>query len=194
MAYYYCKPTVAALRCRPPGRCAFTRWNAAVPANAAHWPFQSDPRQKMAMLVASIGFIALLVVPAFDYRFNGRACRSPWSSPAIYSRRFASTFGIVSIGKTLLLPQPLRSQEIRKSSLLGPMQLFVIRCMQAGCCCSLVHRLRSVHIGGLVILPLILPALLWRLFDEEHFLAKNLPGYAEYCSRIRCVAVERETA
>jgi len=139
----------------------------------------------MAMLVASIGFIALLVVPAFDYRFKWSSVPLSMVVAGDILTAFASTFGIVSIGKTLLLPQPLRSQEIRKSSLLGPMQLFVIRCMQAGCCCSLVHRLRSVHIGGLVILPLILPALLWRLFDEEHFLAKNLPGYAEYCSRIR---------
>src|SRR5262249_54266768 len=32
----------------------------------------------------------------------------------------------------------------------------------------------------LVVLPL-LPALIWRLLDEEYFLKQNLPGYAEYC-------------
>ena len=38
---------------------------------------------------------------------------------------------------------------------------------------------------GLPVLLLIMPALIWRLFDEEQFLAKNLPGYAEYRNMVR---------
>ena len=34
---------------------------------------------------------------------------------------------------------------------------------------------------GLLALPITLPGLLWWLFDEEKFLATNLPGYTEYC-------------
>jgi hypothetical protein len=37
----------------------------------------------------------------------------------------------------------------------------------------------------------ILPALLWRLFDEEKFLARNLPGYPEYESRVRYRLIPR---
>jgi protein-S-isoprenylcysteine O-methyltransferase Ste14 len=29
------------------------------------------------------------------------------------------------------------------------------------------------------------PALIWRLIDEEKFLAKNLPGYTEYLEKVR---------
>jgi protein-S-isoprenylcysteine O-methyltransferase Ste14 len=36
-----------------------------------------------------------------------------------------------------------------------------------------------------VVLPLILPALLWRIFYEERFLTKNLPGYMDYCAKVR---------
>jgi len=38
---------------------------------------------------------------------------------------------------------------------------------------------------GLLAFVVVLPALIWRLLDEEKFLAKNLPGYVEYCSKVR---------
>jgi protein-S-isoprenylcysteine O-methyltransferase Ste14 len=38
---------------------------------------------------------------------------------------------------------------------------------------------------GLLVIVAIVPALIWRLFDEEKFLARNLPGYAEYQKRVR---------
>jgi protein-S-isoprenylcysteine O-methyltransferase Ste14 len=38
---------------------------------------------------------------------------------------------------------------------------------------------------GLVPLAAMMPFLIWRLLDEERFLARNLPGYTEYQSRVR---------
>ena len=38
---------------------------------------------------------------------------------------------------------------------------------------------------GLVALAVISPALVWRMFDEEKFLAANLTGYAEYKQKVR---------
>ena len=38
---------------------------------------------------------------------------------------------------------------------------------------------------GLLAFVAVLPALIWRLLNEEKFLAKNLPGYADYCARVR---------
>jgi protein-S-isoprenylcysteine O-methyltransferase Ste14 len=38
---------------------------------------------------------------------------------------------------------------------------------------------------GLVVLALMMPALMWRLFDEEKLLAKSLPGYVEYQAKVR---------
>ena len=38
--------------------------------------------------------------------------------------------------------------------------------------------------GLLVFIPLI-PILIWRLLDEEKFLAENLPGYAEYRTQMK---------
>jgi protein-S-isoprenylcysteine O-methyltransferase Ste14 len=38
---------------------------------------------------------------------------------------------------------------------------------------------------GLVALGATLPALIWRLLDEERFLTESLPGYADYCREVR---------
>jgi protein-S-isoprenylcysteine O-methyltransferase Ste14 len=39
---------------------------------------------------------------------------------------------------------------------------------------------------GLLVFVAMLPALIWRLLDQEKFLAKNLPGYLEYRAGVRC--------
>jgi protein-S-isoprenylcysteine O-methyltransferase Ste14 len=36
-----------------------------------------------------------------------------------------------------------------------------------------------------VFVILIFAVIVWRLLDEEKFLAKNLPGYAAYCKKTR---------
>ena len=38
---------------------------------------------------------------------------------------------------------------------------------------------------GLLALVATMPALVWRLLDEEKFLARNLPGYVEYQEKVR---------
>jgi protein-S-isoprenylcysteine O-methyltransferase Ste14 len=38
---------------------------------------------------------------------------------------------------------------------------------------------------GLLVIAAMTPALIWRLFDEEKFLARNLPGYGEYQKKVR---------
>ncbi|MES2103013.1 MAG: isoprenylcysteine carboxylmethyltransferase family protein [Pseudomonadota bacterium] len=38
---------------------------------------------------------------------------------------------------------------------------------------------------GLFLLILLVPVLIGRLLDEEKFLRKNLPGYADYCQNVR---------
>ena len=39
---------------------------------------------------------------------------------------------------------------------------------------------------GLLVMTLLAPVLLWRLFDEENYLAKNLQGYLAYKNKVRC--------
>jgi protein-S-isoprenylcysteine O-methyltransferase Ste14 len=36
-----------------------------------------------------------------------------------------------------------------------------------------------------VAIALLLPALIWRILDEEKLLKKDLPGYKEYTQKVR---------
>ena len=38
---------------------------------------------------------------------------------------------------------------------------------------------------GFLPIAAMIPLPIWRLFDEERFLARNLPGYIEYQKRVR---------
>jgi protein-S-isoprenylcysteine O-methyltransferase Ste14 len=38
---------------------------------------------------------------------------------------------------------------------------------------------------SVVLVLLLLPALIWRLQDEETFLARNLPGYRDYQQTVK---------
>ncbi|MBV8389949.1 MAG: hypothetical protein JO080_09145 [Mucilaginibacter sp.] len=45
-----------------------------------------------------------------------------------------------------------------------------------------------IALGSWCGLPAVIPiiaVIIWRLLDEEKFLAKKLPGYTNYCAKIR---------
>ncbi len=44
---------------------------------------------------------------------------------------------------------------------------------------------------GLVPSIAALPVLIWRLLDEERLLSRNLPGYAQYCEKVRWRLIPR---
>jgi protein-S-isoprenylcysteine O-methyltransferase Ste14 len=48
-----------------------------------------------------------------------------------------------------------------------------------------LKRLVAKTFGSLVGLLLVMAALLWRILDEERFLARHLPGYVEYQHKVR---------
>jgi protein-S-isoprenylcysteine O-methyltransferase Ste14 len=57
--------------------------------------------------------------------------------------------------------------------------------MYASALCYLIGTpLALGSFWGLLVLVFMLPFLLWRLLDEERFLAKNLPGYGEYQKKV----------
>ena len=44
---------------------------------------------------------------------------------------------------------------------------------------------------GVLVIVAMLPALVWRLIDEERFLARNLSGYVEYQDKTRYRLIPR---
>jgi protein-S-isoprenylcysteine O-methyltransferase Ste14 len=146
---------------------------------------EKEPTQKIIMFFASLGFIGLIVVPALDHRFA-------WSHMPPYVSLAGDA--LVALGwraiffvfrENTFSSATIELAPDQKVVSTGPYAL-VRHPMYAG---ALVMFLGiPIALGswwGLLVIVTMTPALIWRLLDEEKFLARNLPGYAEYQKRVR---------
>ena len=141
--------------------------------------------QKIIMVFTSAGFIALLVIPAFDHRFG-------WSDVPL-AVVIASDL-LVALGfyfiflvyrENTFTSATIEIAENQTVISTGPYAI-VRHPMYAS---ALLYLLGTpLALGsyyGLLPVAAMVPLLLWRLFDEEKFLATNLQGYSEYQQRVR---------
>jgi protein-S-isoprenylcysteine O-methyltransferase Ste14 len=146
---------------------------------------EKRPIQKFIMLCTSISFIALLVVPSLDHRFK-------WSTVPLSGVVAGDV--LVAIGFCLIFvvyrentftSATIQVAENQKVISTGPYAIVRHPMYAGGALYLLGTPLALGSYWGLVPLAAMMPFLLWRLFDEEHFLARNLQGYAEYQKRVR---------
>jgi len=146
---------------------------------------EKRPAQKLIMLATSIGFIALLVVPAVDHRFG-------WS---------AVPLGVVVLGDLLVVAGFYFIYLVYRENTFTSATIEVVagqRVISTGPYAIVRHPMYAsaalyllgtpLALGsywGLAALAAMAPFLIWRLVDEERFLAKNLRGYTEYQERVR---------
>jgi protein-S-isoprenylcysteine O-methyltransferase Ste14 len=146
---------------------------------------EKQPAQKFIMLCTSIGFIALLVVPAFDHRFG-------WSTVALGGvvagdALVATGFYLISMvyRENTFTSATIEVAENQKVISTGPYAI-VRHPMYASASLYLLGTpLALGSYWGLVPIAAMMPFLIWRLVAEERFLARNLPGYTEYQKRVR---------
>lgn len=141
--------------------------------------------QKFIMLFTSAGFIALLVVSALDYRFEWSTV--PLSIVVAGDVLVAIGFYLISIvyRENTFTSATIELAENQKVISTGPYAI-VRHPMYASASLYLLGTpLALGSYWGLVPAAAIIPFLIWRLFDEEYFLAKNLPGYTDYQKRVR---------
>ena len=146
---------------------------------------EKRPAQKVIMLATSIGFIALLVVPALDHRFG-------WSTVPLGGVVVGNA--LVALGLYLVFlvyrenPFSSATIEVAKDQRVistGPYAI-VRHPMYASASLYLIGTpLALGSFWGLVVIPATMPFLIWRLYDEERLLARSLPGYAEYQQRVK---------
>jgi protein-S-isoprenylcysteine O-methyltransferase Ste14 len=146
---------------------------------------EKEPTQKVIMLFASAGFIGLLIIPALDNRFG-------WSHmpPAVA----LVGDGLLALGwlaiffvfkENSFTSATIELAPDQKVISTGPYAL-VRHPMYAGGLVMLAGI--PIALGswwGLLALVATMPALVWRLLDEEKFLARNLRGYVEYQEKVR---------
>ena len=141
--------------------------------------------QKIIMLLASTGFIALLLIPALDRRYG-------WSHlPAI----------IALIGDVLVLLGGYGVWRVFRENSFTSARIELAsdqRVISTGPYARLRHPMYATALvmmagippalgswWGLLAMAAMMPALLWRIADEEKFLAASLPGYDTYRQKVR---------
>jgi protein-S-isoprenylcysteine O-methyltransferase Ste14 len=146
---------------------------------------EKNPRQNLIQALAALAFIAILVVPALDHRFA-------WSSVPVAVVIAGDLF--VALGFLIIVivfrENPFSAATIDVATdqnvvSTGPYAI-VRHPMYAGALVMLFGTPLALGSwwGLLVLVPITL-VIVWRLLDEEQFLAKNLPGYAQYREMVR---------
>jgi protein-S-isoprenylcysteine O-methyltransferase Ste14 len=146
---------------------------------------ERQPAQRLIMLCTSIGFIALLVVPALDLRFGWSAV--PLGGVVVGDVLVVIGFyGISRVYRentfTSATIEVAKDQQVIAT---GPYAIVRHPMYASGALYLLGTPLALGSYWGLVVLGAMLPFLLWRLVDEERFLVQNLPGYTAYQQRVR---------
>jgi protein-S-isoprenylcysteine O-methyltransferase Ste14 len=146
---------------------------------------EKRPIQRIIVWCMGIPAIAAFIVPGLDRRFG-------WSSVPSWLSIVGELLIIVSLGIVYRVfkensfgSSTVEIAEGQKVISTGPYAI-VRNPMYASAAVYFIGMpLALGSYWGLIASFLTILGLVWRLFDEEKFLAKNLPGYTEYCAKVR---------
>lgn len=143
------------------------------------------PAQRLIMILMSIGFVALLVIPALDFRFG-------WSELPV---------GLVVLGNLLVATGFYGIYLVYRENSFASATVGVVenqKVISTGPYSIVRHPMYAwvlLYLGGkplalgsywgLIALAVLVPVLVWRLLDEERLLGRQLAGYSEYQKRVR---------
>ena len=146
---------------------------------------EKEPTQRLIMSIASVGFVGLIVVPALDRRFA-------WSHMPAW---VAIAGDVVMALGWLAIYFVFRENSYTSATIEMAADQTVIStgpyaCVRHPMYAGAFPMLLGIPVAlgswwGVLALLVIAPALIWRIFDEERFLAKNLAGYILYKQKVR---------
>jgi protein-S-isoprenylcysteine O-methyltransferase Ste14 len=146
---------------------------------------ETEPKQKLILTFASVALIAMYIVSALDYRFG-------WSFVPVWLVLIGDALVVLSFYGFFLTfrDNAFAAATVRVESeqpvISTGLYAVVRHPMYAAALLLLVGT--PLALGswwGLVPAALLLATLVWRLLDEEAYLARNLPGYTDYQRRVR---------
>src|SRR5262245_47525199 len=147
--------------------------------------FEKEGTQRIIMAFTSLGFIALLVVPALAHRFGWSAV--PVWSVVLGDVSAATGFYRIFLGyrENTFTPATIEVAAGQRVIATGPYAVVRHPMYASGSLYILGTPLALGSYWGFLALAAMTPFLLWRLLDEERILTRDLPGYAGYRQRVR---------
>jgi protein-S-isoprenylcysteine O-methyltransferase Ste14 len=145
---------------------------------------EKRPVQRFIMWCTSAGFVALLVVPGLDHRFGWSVV--PAGAVVVGDLLVAIGFYLIHrvYRENTFSSATIEVAEHQKVISTGPYAVVRHPMYASASLYLLATPLALGSYWGFVPVVAMLPFLIWRLLDEERFLADNLPGYAEYRTRV----------
>jgi len=147
--------------------------------------FEREGTQRIIMVFTSVGFIALLVVPALDRRFG-------WSNVPVWAVVVGDVLVAVGFYFTFLVYREntftaatIEVAAGQRVITTGPYAVVRHPMYASGSLYVLGTPLALGSYWGFLAFAGMTPFLLWRLLDEERILTRDLPGYAEYRQLVR---------
>jgi protein-S-isoprenylcysteine O-methyltransferase Ste14 len=146
---------------------------------------ENRPLQKIIVACIAIPYVAAFIVPGLDYRFGWSSVPS-WLSVVgdilivvamwmIYRVFKENSYGSATVEVT-------QDQKVIST---GPYAIVRNPMYSTAAVYFIAMALALGSYWGLIPAALMILGFVWRLFDEEKFLAQNLPGYTDYCARVR---------
>lgn len=146
---------------------------------------EKQPAQKLIMLGMSGAFIALLVVPALDHRWGGASL--PFVAVIAGDALVAVGFYLITLvyRENTFAAATIEVADNHQVISTGPYAI-VRHPMYASALLYLLGTPLALDSWwGFVPIAAMIPFLIWRLVDEERYLAKHLAGYIAYQKRVR---------
>jgi protein-S-isoprenylcysteine O-methyltransferase Ste14 len=146
---------------------------------------EKQPTQKVINFFTSLGFIGLLTVPALDHHFVWSRVPScvALAGDLLVAVGFIAIFFVLK--ENTFSSATIELAADQKVISTGPYSV-VRHPMYVGAMVLLLGI--PIALGswwGLLVFASMTSVLIWRLVDEEKFLARNLVGYTQYQQRVR---------
>jgi protein-S-isoprenylcysteine O-methyltransferase Ste14 len=141
--------------------------------------------EKIIQSITSVWFISMLVVPGFDHRFGWSLM--PFSLSLAGDALIAFAFLIIFLvfKENSFTSATIELQSEQKVISTGLYKLVRHPMYMGGFILFIGMSLALGSWWDFALFAVVMPALIWRLFDEEKFLKKNLLGYMKYAKKVK---------
>ena len=147
--------------------------------------YEQEPAQKVVIACWFAAFVALMVMPPLDHRFGWS--RVPWYVSVLGDASIAVSFYIFYLVGAVNTYAAANVRVEEGQTVVSTGLYGVVRHpMYFGALFLLVGT--PLALGSwwaLVLVPLFLPILYFRITNEEEVLTRDLPGYKEYMQKVR---------